>query len=277
MTNTSSLHPFSVAIAGCGKMGSAMVRAWINDPLIRSIDILDPTPLPADLHDNPKLYAYQNAADFMARCNGWSLLVLAVKPQIMADICILLSSALPDGLPMVSIAAGKTIVFFESALGASRPIIRAMPNLPGAIGRGITVACGNAALNDHSKGRALHALGALGLVRWVDDETLMDAVTAISGSGPAYLFYLTECLAQAAKNVGLPDSLAHDLARQTITGSAALMDMNEPLSPAQLRADVTSPNGTTAAALSILMDGRWQDILNEAVEKARARSRELSK
>ena len=202
-------------------------------------------------------------------------IVIAVKPQTAAE-------AIPATVPLVaastvvvSIMAGRTLRFVADALGKPAAIVRAMPNLPASIGRGITVAVArNADLAQRAVADRL--LAATGAVEWIDDEALLDAVTAVSGSGPAYVFLLAEALAQAGAAAGLPPPLAQKLARETVTGAGELLHRS-PLEAAALRQAVTSPGGTTAAALAILMgDNGLTSLMSKAIAAATARSRELA-
>jgi pyrroline-5-carboxylate reductase len=270
-------NSYKIGLAGCGKMGTAMVRGWLAARLVSQIDILDPHGLPPELALEEKITYCKNEDMFIAASGAWDLLVVAVKPQTMEEFCATISKAIPSNLPVLSIAAGQTIVSFQNRLGAGRPIIRSMPNTPAAIGKGITVACATPNTDERVKDAASALLGAMGHIEWTNDESLLDAVTAVSGSGPAYLFYLIEALAEAGVKSGLDKDLSMTLARQTVIGSAALADHDADISASTLRENVTSPNGTTAAALSVLMDGRFQDLMTEAVAKATARSKELSK
>jgi pyrroline-5-carboxylate reductase len=261
---------YNIAMTGCGKMGTAMAGAWLKSGLAHGMHILEPNDLPfghADHHTDP--------VSFSASLAEADILILAVKPQSMDDLCAALT--VPPSLCVLSIAAGKTLSYFSKKFGTSQPIIRAMPNTPAAIGKGITVACSTPAVTDAHRAIADNLLNAMGRVEWVANESLMDAVTAVSGSGPAYVFYLIEALAEAGIKSGLPADLAMSLARETVIGSAALADKESALPASSLRENVTSPNGTTAAALSVLMNGQWQALINEAVAKATARSQELSR
>lgn len=272
-----SVLQYKIGLAGCGKMGTAMVRGWLAAGLAERIDILDPHGLPPELALEEKI-AYCKDADMFAATSGtWDLLVIAVKPQIMEEFCASMAHAIPSNLPILSIAAGQTIASFQQRLGAGRPVIRSMPNTPAAIGKGITVATATPHTDERLIEIAHTLLGAMGRVEWTEDESLLDAVTAVSGSGPAYVFYLIEALAGAGVKAGLDKDLATALARQTVIGSAALAEHDADISASTLRENVTSPNGTTAAALSVLMDGRLQALMNEAVAIATARSKELSK
>jgi pyrroline-5-carboxylate reductase len=202
--------------------------------------------------------------------------VIAVKPQTAPEALPLLASLIGPKTVVVSIMAGRPLAFLERGLPGAA-IVRAMPNTPAAIGRGITVAVGNARVTPAARKLADALLAAAGTVEWVDDEALMDAVTAVSGSGPAYVFLLAETLARAGAAAGLPPALAARLARETVAGSGELLHRS-PEDAATLRANVTSPGGTTAAALEVLMgpDGIEQPM-TRAVAAATKRSRDLAR
>lgn len=268
--------PLSIGIAGYGKMGGAMTMAWVQSPFVRQISILDPFPLIDEIPNKEKVAGYTEPAAFLKDSSQWDILVLAVKPQSMDALCGSLKDLRKD-LPILSIAAGKSLGYFAAKFGETQPVIRAMPNTPAAIGKGMSVAVASPAISAETKANVNFLVSCFGKMEWVKDENLMDAVTAVSGSGPAYVFYLIESLAQAGVASGLDKDFAVTLARQTVIGAAALAEDSLDMSAEKLRENVTSPNGTTAAALSSLMDGRFQDVLNEAVAKATARSKELSK
>lgn len=266
----------SIALVGCGKMGSALVRGWLGASMISRIDILEPGDIP--FTGDKSVHHVRDGAPFRPDPGApWDMLVLAVKPQILSAVCTDIAPNLPPSLPVLSIAAGKTIGALKSVLGSARPVIRAMPNTPAAIGQGISVAVASPEVTPGQRHIAQQILSAGGTVRWVEDETQMDAVTALSGSGPAYVFHLIDIMAQAGVKAGLPADLSMDLAQQTVIGAAALAEAEKDTPPGTLRQNVTSPGGTTEAALSILMDGRWQKLFDEAILKAAARSRELSR
>jgi len=206
-----------------------------------------------------------------------ALILLAVKPQMMDEVLPGLARlAGPDTL-VVSIAAGRRIAGIAAHFSGTPAVVRTMPNTPAAIGRGITVAVANANVTPMQKAIVDDLLAAAGEVVWVDDEELLDAATAVSGSGPAYVFLLAECLAEAGASAGLDAELAAKLARATVTGSAALMEGSE-LSAATLRENVTSPGGTTAAALQVLQgEGGLKELLTAAVAAAKKRGRDLAK
>ncbi len=263
-------------------MGSALLQSWAKNDLLNQLEILDPHVTQETIHSlSPDLqspFHVKPAADLTLPKSD--IVILAVKPQIMGQICTDLASHMPadaSSAPLIlSIAAGTSISFFEQAFGDNTPIIRAMPNTPAAIGQGITVLCANDHVTDAQQHMAASLMAAVGKTLWIDDEGLMNAVTAISGSGPAYLFYLLEALALAGEKIGLSSDQATLLARQTIIGASALAAQEPNSSAATLRANVTSKGGTTEAALSTLMDGRWQDILTEAVLNAQKRGEELA-
>lgn len=202
--------------------------------------------------------------------------VLAVKPQRLAEVAPIYRPWAAEGSLVLSIAAGRTLAALADWLGGDAALVRAMPNTPAAVGRGITVACANAAVGADQRRLADRLLAAVGGVEWVDDEALLDAVTAVSGSGPAYVFLVAECLAEAGRAAGLPAGLAERLARATVSGAGELMHRwAAPV--AELRQQVTSPGGTTEAALQRLMatDG-LQPLLTEAVRLATLRARQLA-
>src|SRR5262249_12582023 len=183
-----------------------------------------------------------------------SAIVIAIKPQVAPTVVPTLTPLLAPDTVVLSIMAGRTLAFLEGALAPNTALVRAMPNTPAAIGRGITVAAPNAQVSQRQRELVHALLAATGLVEWVSDEGLMDAVTAVSGSGPAYVFLLVEALTAAGAAAGLPPELAAKLARATVSGSGELLN-HSPLDPANLRQNVTSPGGTTAAALDVLMAG----------------------
>ena len=257
-------------LVGCGKMGQALLGGWLAAGSVQRCLVVEP--LAAELPAGPvERLADAGAipADFVP-----DAIVLAVKPQVMADVLPAYRRFAGQAL-FLSIAAGKTLASFETALGAAA-IVRAMPNTPAAVGRGITVACANGRVDAAGRRLAEALLAAVGEVGWVEQEGLMDAVTAVSGSGPAYVFLLAEVLAAAGIKAGLPADLAQRLARVTVAGSGELLHRSVE-SAEQLRRNVTSPNGTTAAALAVLMaEPGLRELLEKAVRAATNRSRELA-
>jgi pyrroline-5-carboxylate reductase len=263
----------TVVLAGAGKMGGAMLSGWLAQGLdAKSVVVIEPHAtddiralLAKGVRLNP---SPKDVADVAA-------LVIALKPQAFREAAPGLKPFATPATLVVSIMAGTTIAGIAEACGGS--VVRAMPNTPAAIGRGITVAVAANNVGAVQRAVADSLLRATGSVEWVEDEGLMDAVTAVSGSGPAYVFLLAEELARAGVEAGLPEALASKLARETVAGSGELLHRSE-LSSATLRQNVTSPGGTTAAALEVLMgpDGT-QSLLTRAVAAATRRSKELAK
>ncbi len=252
-------------------MGGALLRGWLAAGLPPNLlSVRDPHPS-ADI----EALLRDKAIPGDPLCTP-DVMVLAVKPQIMNEVLSAVAPLAGPATIVLSIAAGRTISSIAGYFPPDTAIVRAMPNLPAEIGRGITAACGNTELSAGGRVLCDSLLRAAGEVAWIEDEALIDAVTAVSGSGPAYVFYLAECLAEAALAAGLPDDLAARLARLTVTGAGELLHRS-PLSPASLRENVTSPGGTTAAGLSILMgEPGLKSLVRETVAAAARRSRELS-
>jgi pyrroline-5-carboxylate reductase len=267
--------PARLALVGAGKMGGAMAQGWLEAGLPpSSLTILEPNPsaeiaaLAASrgLTLNPRFAAEPP-----------DMLVLAVKPQSLDQVAPEIVALAAERTLILSILAGKTIANLTARLPRARAVVRAMPNLPAAIGRGVTAAFANANVAGDQRDWCERLLGAVGAFYWLDDESEIDAVTAISGSGPAYLFALTEALAAAAERLGLPPDLSASLARGTVEGAAELMRRDGSTSPATLRRNVTSPGGTTAAALAVLMGaGGLDDLIIRAAAAARARAAEMA-
>jgi len=275
MNNAQPLTEISgtIVLAGAGKMGGAMLSGWLAQGLDASnVAVIEP--YPSD--DINALAAKGVRLNPAAKDIGdVAALVIALKPQMFREAGPGLKPFVGLSTLVVSIMAGTTIASLAEVCGGN--VVRAMSNTPAAIGRGITVAvkAGNVSAAQRAAADAL--LRTTGLVEWTDDEALMDAVTAVSGSGPAYVFLLAEELARAGVEAGLPPELATRLARETVAGSGELLRRSE-LSSATLRENVTSPGGTTKAALEVLMgpDG-MQPLLTRAVAAATKRSRELAK
>ena len=258
-----------LVLLGCGKMGSAMLQGWLGDGLPpASVWVIDPNPsdwlrgtgvhINADLPDAP------------------AIVLVAVKPQMMGDALPVLRDRGNGATLFVSVAAGTPISAFEQALGGQTPIVRAMPNTPAAVGRGITAIIGNAHATPEQLDLADMLLQAVGQVVRLEDEGQMDAVTGLSGSGPAYVFHMIECMARAGEAQGLAPDLAMQLAQATVAGAGALAEAADE-TPAQLRQNVTSPNGTTQAGLEVLMheDTGLPPLMARTVAAAADRSREL--
>jgi pyrroline-5-carboxylate reductase len=259
-------------LVGAGKMGQAMLEGWLArglDP--NKLVVLEPRPAESVRALTTCGVMLNPAAPPKA-----AAIALAVKPQTAPEAVPPLAAIVRDGTLVLSIMAGRTLAFLRERLPARTALVRAMPNTPAAIGRGITVACGSAEMSSMHRSLATNLLAAIGSVEWIEDEGLMDAVTALSGSGPAYVFLLTEAMAKAGVAAGLPQTLAEKLARETVAGSGELMHRSA-ADPATLRQNVTSPGGTTAAALDVLMgpDG-LERLLTKAIAVATRRSRELA-
>jgi len=266
-------HP--LLLIGCGKMGGAMLAGWLESGIAGGgIVVLDPMGA-ADFAGRAGVAVHTEAAGLPADLEP-EVVVFAVKPQQMADAAPFAARYVGPGTVFMSIAAGTTIGFFEEHLGKAASIVRAMPNTPAAIAQGITVTCPNANVSDSQMAVCAALLGAIGEVQAVTDEALIDPVTAVSGSGPAYVFLMIECLAEAGVASGLPRELAERLALVTVAGAGQLALRGDD-APAQLRKNVTSPGGTTQAALEVLMaDDGLQQLMNRAVAAATNRGRELA-
>jgi len=263
-----------VWLVGGGKMGGALLTGWLDNGLTPdNATIIDP----ALREGPPGVRVAADPADLIANAPRPDVLVLAVKPQIMDDVLPAYRALGGGPTAVLSVAAGRLISGFEAAFGAGTPVVRSIPNTPAAVHRGMTVACANAHVTDTVRTTCDALLGAVGDIAWVNDESLIDAVTAVSGSGPAYVFWLTECLARAGVEAGLPEDLAARIAQATVSGAGALMDATSE-DPATLRRNVTSPNGTTAAALDVLMNGTdgLGPLMTRAVAAATNRSRALA-
>jgi pyrroline-5-carboxylate reductase len=263
----------TIVLAGAGKMGGAMLSGWLARGLDADrVAVIEPYPSD-EIKALPAKGVRLNPA--LSDIGAVAALVVAVKPQMFREAGPPLRSFAESSTLVVSIMAGITIASITEVCGGS--VVRAMPNTPAAIGRGITVAVADKSVSAAQRAVAGALLRATGSVEWTSDETLMDAVTAVSGSGPAYVFLLAEELARAGVEAGLPPELATKLARETVAGSGELLHRSE-LDAATLRRNVSSPGGTTAAALEVLMapDG-MQSLLTRAVAAATKRSRELAK
>jgi len=258
-----------LVMLGCGKMGSAMLAGWLGrglDP--RAVHVIDPHPsdwlrttgvaINAGLPTDP------------------AVLMIAVKPQMMRDALPKVAGFGGGGTLILSVAAGTPIAAYEAAFGPGTRVIRSMPNTPAAIGKGITAIIGNAAATPADLDLSQSLLSAIGQVVRLSDEDQIDAVTGLSGSGPAYVFYMIDTLAAAGVAQGLPPEMAMQLAKATVAGAGALAEQADD-TPEQLRINVTSPNGTTQAGLAVLMDARagLSPLIDATVAAATARSREL--
>ena len=263
-----------VVLIGAGNMGGAMLTGWLKSGVPgSSVVVVDPGPsaqMMKTINDAGATHVTAVPADLIA-----GVLFLAVKPQVMESVLPPVRSTVGPETVVVSVAAGKTLGFLEAHLGEAA-MARAMPNTPAMVGRGVTGAFANDRVGDAQRGRVHSLLSVSGPVEWVPAESDIDAVTALSGSGPAYVFYLVECMAEAGRKLGLQADLAMRLARETVAGAGELLHQS-PDDASRLRQNVTSPGGTTAAALSVLMaDDAMQPLFDKALAAARKRAEELA-
>jgi pyrroline-5-carboxylate reductase len=257
---------FSILLVGAGKMGGALLARWQEKFPDYSFDVIEPAQSKPGWHKNLESLPKDYAPD---------VIVFAVKPQELAKILPAYRARFATKPLYISIAAGKTLAFFAKYLGEHAHVVRAMPNLPATIGIGTTILCAAYTLSQSARDTAKKLMESVGMVGWVKDESQMDAVTAVSGSGPAYVFLFIQSLIKAGIAEGLPEELAKMLAIRTVQGSAVLADKTGE-SLEQLRKNVTSPGGTTEAALKILMEnGALEKLLCKAVAAAAKRSKEL--
>ena len=268
--------PESLLLAGCGKMGGALLEGWLNtglDP--RNVTVLDPHAPESVLGPLRSRGVAVNPA--LTAGSAPQILVLAIKPQMLAEAAPGLSARTGPNTLVLSIVAGKTLADLSRAFPGARAFVRAMPNTPAAVRRGMTGVAAGPDVSEAQKSQVDLLLQAVGQVEWLADESLIDAVTAVSGSGPAYVFYLTECLAKAGEAAGFAPDAAMRLARATVEGAGALMAADRTTPPDVLRRNVTSPGGTTAAALAVLAaEDRLLATMVDAVAAAKARAGELS-
>jgi pyrroline-5-carboxylate reductase len=259
-------------LVGCGKMGGAMLDGWLARGL-KASDVAVAEPVEAI---RPKQAGLRVVSSSSEISETPEIIVLAVKPQSMDATLTDLKRFANSGAVFLSIAAGKTLGYFAGHLGKGAKVVRSMPNTPAAVRQGISVATAAAGVSAAEKKRCHELLEAVGQVLWVDDEALMDPVTALSGSGPAYVFLLVEAMAAAGAKLGLAPDMAMQLARATVAGSGELLKQSsEPA--AQLRVNVTSPGGTTAEALKVLMAPEGiQPVFDKALAAASRRSKELA-
>ncbi|MEM9582806.1 MAG: pyrroline-5-carboxylate reductase [Pseudomonadota bacterium] len=262
------LNARGLVLLGCGKMGSALLQGWLAQGVQPdAVYVIDPQP--------SDWVRAQGVTINGALPDDPAIVLIAVKPQMMGDALGALQSLKGDTV-FLSVAAGTPIATFEAAFGSQAAIVRSMPNTPAAVGRGITAIVGNANASPAHLDLAEALLSAVGQVVRLSDEDQIDAVTGVSGSGPAYVFHLIETLAAAGVAQGLPADMAMQLAKATVAGAGELAARAEE-TPSQLRVNVTSPNGTTQAALEVLMDEErgFPPLLKRAVKAATDRGREL--
>ena len=266
----------SLLLVGCGKMGQAMLGGWIDhdiDPA--NIVVIDPNSDNLDVALKLGCLGLSSASEIPSDFQP-DVIVLAVKPQVIGDVLPMFRAFAEKGSLVISIAAGTRIETFETAFGKASAIVRAMPNTPAAIHQGMIVCCPNGHVSSGQKDYCDRLMLAIGSVAWIEEEGFMDAVTGLSGSGPAYVFYMIEAMTAAGLKAGLPEDLAVQLAQETVAGAGALARQSEETA-AQLRKNVTSPNGTTAAGLDVLMNEKngLGPLMEKTVAAATARSREL--
>lgn len=265
--------PKTLVLIGAGKMGGAMLEGWLAQGLDpKGVTLVDPHLS----EDYVRLAAETGMSTNPAGSAHGEVVVLATKPQMLDTAAPAVQRHIGPGTLLISILAGKTLRDLAQRLPNAGAIVRAMPNLPSSVGRGATAAVPGPGVTGAQRAMTDRLLSTVGIVEWLDDEGLIDAVTAVSGSGPAYVVHLVECLAVAGREAGLPAEVAERLARATIEGAGELLHRS-PLAPGTLRQNVTSPGGTTAAALSVLMDKEgMQPLVTAAVAAAKRRAGELS-
>ncbi len=262
-------------LVGCGKMGGALLGGWLDQGTAAEVILVVEPALDAERSGVPAGVNVLADADGIPSDFAPAVVVFAVKPQVMAEVVPGYARFVADGAVFLSIAAGTPIRFFEGILGDGAAVVRVMPNTPAAVRRGMSALCANRHASAGQRDLCGGLMAAVGDTAWLADEDLMDAVTAVSGSGPAYVFHLIECLAQAGVEVGLEPDLSARLALQTVAGSGELARLSDD-DAAQLRINVSSPGGTTLAALEVLMaDGGLQALMTAAVRAAEQRGREL--
>jgi len=266
--------PERLVLVGAGKMGGALAAGWLRRGLAsHALAILEPDPS----EELKELAASRGIALNVPSAAAPEVVVLAVKPQALDEATPQVAHLVSERTLLLSIIAGKRIADLKSRLPAARAVVRAMPNTPAAVGCGVTAGFASAETTAMQRRWSETLLRAVGVFHWLERESDIDAVTAISGSGPAYVFALAEALAAAGEKLGLPAELAMNLARGTVEGSAELMRREPSTPPAVLRRNVTSPGGTTAAALAVLQaDDGLNDLMARATAAARARARELA-
>lgn len=266
-----------LVLVGAGNMGGALLKGWLDRGLSpASVLVQDPAP-PPSMAALLAAHSIRSADRIDTLATPPSVVLLAVKPQIMDAVVPTVAHLPGPGTVVLSVAAGRTMASLARHFDSGTAIVRTIPNTPSAVGRGITVAVAGPGVTQAQRALCQELLEAVGTVGWVEDEKLIDSATAVSGSGPAYVFLLAECLEAAAKSVGLPPDLARRLARETVSGAGELLRQSD-LDSAVLRQNVTSPNGTTAAALEVLMaTGALPDIMERAVKAARDRAEALAK
>ena len=276
MSDQKIVLPGPLLLVGCGKMGGALLRGWLSRGVPgNQVFVVDPAP--RNLEDvQARGVTLATALDQLPAGLQPAIVLLAIKPQFMDEALPAYRRFAKPGAVFLSIAAGKTVAYLKSKLGADAAIVRSMPNTPAAVGRGMSVILRDSSIPAATLELCGQLLGAVGKVGWIDQEDQINAVTAVSGGGPAYVFLLIECLAEAGRAAGLPPDLAMQLARETVTGSGELAHLSSETAT-QLRRAVMSPKGTTLEAINVLMapDG-LQPLMNKAIAAATRRGREIA-
>ncbi len=266
-----------IVLVGCGNLGSALLGRWLHIGFSSRFTVIKPSPLSLAITKLSSSLNYKKSiAEAREEIRTADLIILAIKPQIMPEVCVELKPHLNENTPILSLAAGKTLSTIQSYFSGTRPIMRAMPNTPTATGKGATVCIAGQNTLPKTKSLITSLFETTGLIEWITDESLIDAVTALSASGPAYVYYFIEALTNAAIHNGLPHDLASNLAHQTVIGAAALAEHSKD-NVKTLRENVTSKGGVTAAALQVLIDGQFEKILGEALKANIARAKELNR
>ena len=276
MSDQKIVLPGPLLLVGCGKMGGALLRGWLSRGVPGShVFVVDPAP--RDLEDvQARGVTIATAIEQLPPALQPGIVLLAIKPQFMDEALPAYRRFVKPGTVFLSIAAGKTVAYLKGKLGANAAIVRSMPNTPAAVGRGMSVILKDSSIPVVTLDLCGQLLSAVGQVGWIEEEDQINAVTAVSGGGPAYVFLLIECLAEAARAAGLPADLAMQLARETVAGSGELAHQSAE-SATKLREAVMSPKGTTIEALAVLMgpDG-WQPLITKAIVAATRRGREIA-
>ena len=270
-----SAPPRSLALAGAGKMGGALLDGWLRLGIGGgAVSVVEPRPSP----ELVSTCAARGVALNPVSPAPAEILVVCVKPQMLAEAALGLRPLAGPRTLVVSVVAGKTIAALRAAFPDARAIVRAMPNTPAAVGRGATGLCGGPGVDAADRASVSALFEAVGVTAWVADEDAIDAVTALSGSGPAYVFHMVEAMAAAGVALGLPAETAAKFARATVEGAGALLAAEPATAPETLRRNVTSPGGTTAAALDVLMAGDGLGaLMARATAAAKARAGELAR
>lgn len=274
-TQSDSARSERIVFIGGGNMARSLIGGMIERG-VSPTQIHVAEPFAAARESLSREFGVVTGTDNGAAAEQADVVLLAVKPQVMRAVCEEISDRLPAAAVCISIAAGLTSAQLDRWLGGGRAVVRAMPNTPALLGAGATGVFANAATSDAQRASAERLLAAVGISVRIDDEALMDAVTALSGSGPAYAFLLGESMQTAAQSLGLPEAAARALMAQTLLGAARMLSEGSE-SAATLRSRVTSPGGTTQAAVETLIEGGFQTLVQRAIEAAARRGAELSK